>query len=157
MKKILVSACLYGEGIVRYDGKEKPLSDPLFLKWKSEGRLIPLCPEILAGLPVPRARTEQKGARVITSEGGDLTEAFHKAGELALQTAKDADIAFAIFKENSPSCGVNSVYDGTFSGMKINKSGITTEYLKAAGYKVFSEHELDAAERYLIDQESSII
>ena len=40
MKKILVSQCLYGEKIVRYDADEKVLEDPIFLKWKEEGRLL---------------------------------------------------------------------------------------------------------------------
>ena len=151
MKKILVSECLYGGRIVRYDGKEKTLDDPLFLKWKSEGRLIPVCPEVLAGLPIPRARAERSGSQVITIEGADVTAAFHKAGELVLDAAKASDVVFVIFKENSPSCGVRSIYDGTFSGAKTNGTGVTSEYLQAAGYKVFNEDELNAAEQYLIN------
>ena len=44
MKKILVSECLYGGRPVRYDGGEKAETNPIFLQWKEEGRLIPVCP-----------------------------------------------------------------------------------------------------------------
>ena len=148
MCKILVSECLYGERIVRYDGRDKSLSDPRFLKWKSEGCLIPVCPEILAGLPVPRAEVQRRGDQAISINGEDLSDIFNKAADLTLVTAKNYDIAFVIFKENSPSCGVRRIYDGTFSGKKINKPGITAERLIAAGYKVFSDDEMDEAEQY---------
>ena len=150
MCKILVSECLYGERIVRYDGRDKALSDPRFLKWKSEGRLIPVCPEILAGLPVPRAEAQRMGDQTISINGEDLSDIFHKAADLTLATARNHDIAFVIFKENSPSCGVRRTCDGTFSGKKIKKPGITAECLIAAGYKVFSDDEIDEAEQYAL-------
>ena len=148
MNMILVSECLYGARIVRYDGRDKSSSNPLFLKWKSEGRLIPVCPEILAGLQVPRAEVQRRGNQAVSINGEDLSDVFYKAAELTLAIAKNHDIAFVIFKENSPSCGVRHVYDGAFSGKKINKPGITTERLIAAGYKVFSDDEIDKAEQY---------
>ena len=55
MKKILVSQCLYGGCPVRYDGKSKAENDERFLRWKAEGRLIPVCPEVFGGLAVARS------------------------------------------------------------------------------------------------------
>ena len=42
MLKILTSECLYGGRVVRYDGGEVPETHPTYLKWKEEGRLIPI-------------------------------------------------------------------------------------------------------------------
>ena len=61
MKKILVSQCLYGDKPVRYDGKTKEERDPRFIRWKEENRLIPVCPEVDGGLPVPRTDAQRIG------------------------------------------------------------------------------------------------
>ena len=53
-QKILVSACLCGGRPYRYDGTDKPCLDPRFRRWLEEGILIPVCPEVQGGLPVPR-------------------------------------------------------------------------------------------------------
>jgi uncharacterized protein YbbK (DUF523 family) len=57
MKKILVSACLIGHA-VRYDGRSKPLVHPVIERWRAEGRLVTICPEMSAGMPVPRSPAE---------------------------------------------------------------------------------------------------
>jgi uncharacterized protein YbbK (DUF523 family) len=149
MRKILVSECLYGNRAVRYDGAEIPCDDSVFLKWKSEGRLMPVCPELLGGLPVPREESQRTGDRVITASGRDVTEAFEKGAEEALCAAQGHNVICAIMKEGSPSCGVNKIHDGTFSGTKIQGQGIATERLRAAGYKVFSEKDIPAAAAHI--------
>lgn len=149
MKKILVSACLYGDGIYRYDGKEKALLDPLFLKWKAEGRLVPLCPEVAGGLTVPRLPAERRGGRVIRSDGFDVTEAYRRGASFALELAGQNEILFAILKQSSPSCGSNTIYDGSFSGKKISGRGITTELLEEHGIRVFDETELSEVAKLL--------
>ena len=56
----------------------------------------------------------------------------------------------AILKEGSPSCGSHYIYDGTFTTTRVpGGSGVTTAALRAAGIRVFSESELDAAAAYL--------
>ncbi|MDR2132310.1 MAG: 2-thiouracil desulfurase family protein, partial [Clostridiales Family XIII bacterium] len=65
MKKILVSQCLYGGRAVRYDGADIPETDPRFLRWKAEGRLVPVCPEAAGGLPTPRPEAQRVGERVL--------------------------------------------------------------------------------------------
>ena len=67
MKKILVSQCLYGEKTVRYDGRDKVCEHPIFLRWKEEGRLVPACPEVEGGLPIPRPPSE----RLLNENKGD--------------------------------------------------------------------------------------
>ena len=64
MKKLLVSACLLGQPI-RYDGdnnrdKVGHLQEWL-QQWQQAGRLIPVCPETMGGLPTPRPPAESVG------------------------------------------------------------------------------------------------
>jgi uncharacterized protein YbbK (DUF523 family) len=156
LRKIIVSECLYGDRIVRYDGREKVETHPIFLRWKEEGRLIPVCPELLAGLPVPRDETQRRGEAVVSREGKDVTPFFKEGAERVLKIAEKHDIAFAVLKENSPSCGSSFIYDGTFSGKKIPGAGISTELLRSKGFMVFSENELDEAEIYLRELNESV-
>ena len=148
MKRILVSACLLGEA-VRYDGKAHPITDPRLRAWQAEGRLVSCCPECAAGLLTPRppaeCQTTPAGTRVRTRDGIDLTDTFVEGARQALAQARANDVALAILKERSPSCGVHSIYDGTFSGRDISGSGLTTSALRAAGFPVFNEMELAEA------------
>jgi uncharacterized protein YbbK (DUF523 family) len=67
--------------------------------------------------------------------------------------ARENSAAFAILKESSPSCGSKQIYDGSFSGKKIPGAGLAAEYLKNAGFPVFSENELREAEKHLAETE----
>lgn len=154
MKKILVSECLHGGRIVRYDAGEVAHQDPRFLKWKAEGRLIPICPEVFGGLPIPRPDAQRAGDRVLTRSGNDVTDEYLKGAGEALRLAKLNDVAFAIMKKNSPSCGSKNIYDGTFTDTKVPGQGLAVEFLRNAGFRVFSEEELDAAEAYLASLEN---
>lgn len=149
MIKILVSQCLYGEKTVRYDGKYRQLDDPVFQKWKEEGRLIPVCPKVSGGLPVPRPPAERRGDKVINREGTDVTEEYLAGARDALQAAKQENAAFALLKEKSPSCGSRLIYDGSFERVLKEGSGVCAELLRKAGIRVFSEDEIPEAEEYL--------
>jgi uncharacterized protein YbbK (DUF523 family) len=149
MKKILVSECLYGGRMVRYDGGDKHEEDPVFLKWKQEGRLIPVCPEVFGGLTVPRTDSQRRGDRVLMRDGRDVTAEYKAGAEEARRLAQLHDVAFCIMKESSPACGSSTIYDGSFSGRKIPGQGVSTEYLVNAGFRVFSEKELKEAAAYL--------
>ena len=146
MKKILVSACLYGEAC-RYDGKVCPCEEETFLRWKAEGRLVPVCPERDGGLPIPRDPCEIRGGRVVTKDGKDRTAAYEKGARIALETAKENDIAFGVLKSKSPSCGTGRIYDGTFTRTLINGDGVAAAMLKDAGYAVYDETEIGQIEK----------
>ncbi|WP_328595057.1 DUF523 domain-containing protein [Actinomadura macrotermitis] len=158
MESILVSSCLLGRP-VRYDGAGKPVRDALFEGWRAEGRLVPFCPEVAGGLPVPRPPAEIVGgggaevldgtARVVTDTGADVTGAFLRGARLALDTARRAGARVAILKEGSPSCGSHRVHDGTFSGRKVAGDGVTAALLEREGIRVFSEDELPAVAAFL--------
>lgn len=149
MKKILVSECLYGGRIVRYDAEDVTENNPVFLKWKEEGRLIPICPEVFGGLPTPRPDSQRVDDKVKTGTGKDVTAEYTKGAEEALRLAKEHDVAFAIMKQDSPSCGSKFIYDGTFTDTKKEGQGLAVEYLRNAGFKVFAEEDIAEAEAFL--------
>ena len=152
IEKILISTCLLGEP-VRYDGRSVPVDHYLIRGWKAEGRLVPFCPELAGGLPVPRPPAEicggsgsdvlEAAARVRTADG-DVTRAFTAGAEAALAAAREHGIRLALLKEKSPSCGSAFIYDGSFSGRLRAGSGITMALLRKNGVRVFSENEVDA-------------
>ena len=155
MRKILVSRCLYGGEPVRYDGKSKAETDPRFLKWKEEGRMIPVCPEVFGGLPVPRTDAQRQGDRVVTRTGNDVTKEYSAGAEEAVRLALEHDVICALMKEKSPSCGTSRIYDGSFTGRLTEGLGLASEFLRRAGIRVFSEEELDAVQR-IIDSEDGM-
>mgnify|MGYP001221629669 FL=1 len=147
-RKILVSACLLGYN-VRYDEGDNTCRDSRFHQWQREGRFVVVCPEVAGGLPTPRPPAEIQGERVVNILGQDVTEPFRRGAEAALTLAREHNVAMAILKERSPSCGSTWIYDGTFSGTKIFGEGVTAALLRRHGIPVFSEEQLDEAEAYL--------
>ncbi len=153
MKKILVSQCLYGGEPVRYDGKSKAEDDPRFLSWREEGILIPVCPEVFGGLPVPRTDAQRRGDSVVTRDGRDVTGQYSAGAEEAVRLALENRVICAIMKEKSPSCGSSMIYDGSFSEKLIEGEGVASELLRKAGIRVFSESQLDEVEKLLLEIE----
>ena len=139
-RKILVSACLLGVPC-RYDGKSKPNDRVMALGGKYE--LVPICPEVDGGLPIPRTSSERVGNRVLMRDGVDVTENYRRGALIALEQSKLNSVEFAILKARSPSCGKGKIYDGSFSGKLIDGDGVTAELLTQAGVKVITEEELD--------------
>lgn len=154
MKKILVSECLFGGRIVRYDGGDTTETNPVFLKWREEGRLVPICPEVFGGLPIPRPDSQRVGDKVQTGAGKDVTAEYTKGAKEALRLAQENDVAFAIMKQDSPSCGSKYIYDGTFTDTKKEGQGLAVEYLRNAGFTVFGEEDIDKAEKLLNELEA---
>ena len=137
--KIIVSACLLGENC-KYNGGNNKCDDIIALAEKFE--IIPVCPECFGGLPIPRVPSEIRDGRVYSKTGEDLTEAFLSGAEQTLYIAKEANAPFAVLKENSPSCGFGKIYDGTFSGNKIDGNGITAQLLYDNEIQVFGESQV---------------
>ncbi|HWQ53393.1 MAG TPA: DUF523 domain-containing protein [Bryobacteraceae bacterium] len=146
MIRVLISACLLGEN-VRYDGGSVAIDDPILRRWQAEGRLVPFCPEVAAGLPVPRPPAEMIDARVLARDGRDFTAPYEDGARRALEAAKQNAPCIAVLRDRSPSCGVNVVHDGTFSGTLRPGEGITTALLRRHGIAVFSEDQLADAEK----------
>jgi uncharacterized protein YbbK (DUF523 family) len=164
MIKILISACLLGER-VRYHGGDAALSDAILDRWRREGRLVPFCPEVAGGLSVPRPPAEIQGAgglavlartaRVVTSGGADVTDAFRAGARAALDAAVREEARIAVLKDGSPSCGSRTIYDGSFGGRRRPGAGVTAALLAGGQVRVFNEHELEAADRCVAELENA--
>ena len=140
MERILISACLVGDN-VKYNGgnNKSPLIDQLLEKYE----LIPFCPEVEGGLPIPRIPSEIKGSQVINKEGKNVTRQFEKGANKALALCKYLGITKAVLKENSPSCGTHMIHNGHFMDRLIPGMGVTARILKEHNIEVFSEKEID--------------
>lgn len=140
--KLLVSRCLLGEPC-RYDGQSKPL--PRLEELLQAGhQLVPVCPEVLGGLPTPRPPAEpQPDGRVCCAGGQDVTAAFRLGAERTLELALDQGCQAALLKENSPSCGCGQVYSGDFSRTLVAGSGVAARLLEEHGLPVYGESQLD--------------
>ena len=137
---ILISACLLGVSC-RYDGKSK--SNDKIEALMKKYTLIPVCPEVMGGLPTPRSPVETQNGRAINKDGVDVTAEFEKGAEEVLRLAILYNCEYAILKEKSPSCGSQKIYDGTFTGTLIEGNGITTELLLKHDIKVIGESQID--------------
>ena len=137
-EKILISACLLGEN-VKYDGKNNKI-DISSLEDKYE--LIPFCPEVEGGLPIPRSPSEivsNSPLKLINKEGKDVTKEFVLGAKKCVELVKKEGIKKAVLKAKSPSCGVGKVYDGTFSGKLVDGDGVTVRELKKIGVEVIKK------------------
>lgn len=137
--KVLVSACLLGTAC-RYDGQSKP--HPLIGELCRRYEVVPVCGEIMGGLPTPRLPAERQGEKVITKAGGDVTEQYRRGAQEVLRLGQLLDCHVAILKERSPSCGSGRIYDGSFTGTLCDGWGVTAELLRENGFRVFGESEL---------------
>ena len=141
MAKILVSACLLGCP-TRYDGASKPSDAVLALA--KDNVLIPVCPEQLGGLSTPRLPSERTpdGTKVMAKNGTDVTEQYMRGAETAKKLADLNQVDYCILKAGSPACGSGLIYDGSFTGKKVEGNGVAAELLKKNGFKVISEEDL---------------
>ena len=73
--KYVVSACLAGVAC-RYDGGGAP--HPLVMALARANAALPVCPEVLGGLGVPRAPCELVDGRALTADGRDCDGAYRK-------------------------------------------------------------------------------
>lgn len=139
---IIVSACLAGIKC-RYNGEAFPI--PEVIEMVQKGEALPLCPEILGKLPIPRAAAERSGEKVVTERQEDITAEFMDGAQIALKIAKLINAKVAILKARSPSCGCGLIYDGTFSRKLIAGDGIFAALLKNSSIKVITETEIKKA------------
>jgi len=135
----IVSACLAGVKC-RWNGEARPCQKVIELVEQNEA--VPVCPELLGGLTIPRIPAEQKNDKVFTKDGKDVTDQFEKGAEEGLKIAKLINCNEAIVKSKSPSCGSGQIYDGTFSGKLVYGDWVFTKLLKKNNIKVFTEDEI---------------
>lgn len=133
----IASACLVGQKC-RYDGNSNTNDE--IVKMYEQGLIMPVCPECLANLPIPRCPSEIVGgngndvlegrAVVMAKDGSDKTKEFIEGAQKTLEIAQNCGAARAYLKAKSPSCGCGTIYDGTFSGQLCSGDGVTSTLLK---------------------------
>ena len=138
----IARACLVGQKC-RYDGQASELEH--VKKLYEQDKVIPVCPEILAGLPAPRSPCEivngqgvdviSGNAKVEDNDGIDYSAEFIAGANLTLGIAESVGAKRAYLKSKSPSCGCTNIYDGSFSGNLRLGDGVTAALLKQNGIK----------------------
>lgn len=144
---ILVSSCLAGFA-VRYDGADACNE---IAQWLVErGQAISACPEILGGFATPRppaeiasaSASEHQGRQVFECTGNNVTHAYEVGARRALDIVRRNHITVAFLKDRSPSCGVDLIYDGSFSGVKVSGMGVAAQLFADNGVKVFPDTKI---------------
>lgn len=140
---LLISACLIGT-YCRYDGKTQSLDEKTLQKLTERYTLIPVCPERLGGLDVPRlpAEIDPKTGRVVRKDGMDVTDAYQRGADEVLSYARMTGAKMALLKARSPACGHKRIYDGSFSGTLTDGDGIAAKACLEAGIAVYTEEEV---------------
>jgi uncharacterized protein YbbK (DUF523 family) len=138
---------------VRYHGGDAKIQSDVLEHWKEEGRLVILCPEMLAGFGVPRAPSEivdgdgfdviNGTGKVLKKEGWNATELFLNGAKCVIELIREKNVKFALLKSYSPSCGTRGIYSGQFNGEKKAGKGVTAAMLSAFGVEVYDETEID--------------
>ncbi len=147
---LVASACLLGNRC-RYDGCDSMCPDLVALSEVIP--VIPVCPEVMGGLPVPRHPANifngdgydviSGRAEVVNSEGEDVTDAFVRGAFNALCIARLRGAKLAFMKSRSPSCGLKASCQDKSSG---TGAGVTAALFAANGIKIL---ELDRGEAFL--------
>ena len=132
--QVAISACLNGQA-VRYDGTSKKLqTTSTFLS--NALTLLPICPEVGAGMPTPRPPIQlvDNGDRIATIGRDDKTlnptEALLHFRQKSIDSLGSSLCGY-IFKSRSPSCGVNSTPVFNTAGESIGvSSGLQAAYVQ---------------------------
>ena len=86
---VLVSACLLGQNVKYNGGNNHNAAVHAFLRGK---QIIPVCPEVLSGMPVPRPPVELCKGCVINKKGMDLTAIYQKGVDRVIQQIKEKPV-----------------------------------------------------------------
>lgn len=125
--KIAVSACLLGINC-KYNGGNNYSEKVAALS--SDNEIIPVCPEVLGGLPTPREPSEIVNGEVKHKNGESVDDKFRKGADSALDIVKKKHVELVVLQSRSPSCGTKEVYDGTFSNRLIPGEGVFARLLR---------------------------
>ena len=140
--KIMVSACLLGENCKYNAGNNY---NEKVMEYIKGHEVILVCPEVLGGLPTPRVPSEIVGGVVTTKDGRNVDSEFRLGAEIALKKALEEEVDLVILQSRSPSCGVKQIYDGSFSGNKIDGQGIFAKLLKENNIRMVDVEDLICA------------
>lgn len=135
--RILVSACLLGRSC-KYNGGNN--FNARVVEYVRDKEVLEICPEMLAGLGCPRTPIEIVDGVLMDKNGNSVDARLRAAAELALSRVGEIDCA--VLQSRSPTCGVNQIYDGTFTGKLIPGHGVFAQLLLDAGYRVLDAEDV---------------
>lgn len=137
--KILVSACLLGRDCKYNGGNNYSEKVAEYVKGHD---VIPVCPEVAGGLPIPRIPCEIVGGTVTNRNGESKDREFRAGADICLKKALEEKVDLAILQSRSPSCGAKQIYDGSFTGKLIPGKGVFAEMLSEKGIKIIDLEDL---------------
>ena len=137
--KVLVSACLLGENC-KYNGGNN--YSPAVIEYVKDKEVLPVCPEMQAGMGCPRIPIEIVDGVLMNRDGKNVDAPMRRAIREIMADIRDEEILCAVLKSRSPTCGVKQVYDGTFSGTLVSGAGLFAQALKDAGYQVVDSEDI---------------
>lgn len=137
--KIAVSACLLGENC-KYNGGNN--YNEKLARFLEGHEVVGVCPEVLGGLPTPRPTSEIVDGVVRHKDGTSVDREFRMGAEASLKIVKDMGAELVILQSRSPSCGMDNIYDGTFSKTLIPGDGVFVQLLKENGIRVMDVKDL---------------
>lgn len=137
--KVAVSACLLGENC-KYNGGNN--YNKKLVNFVKDHEVIAMCPEVLGGLLIPRPPAEIVNGLVRQKNGISVDNEFKKGAQKALNIIKKNKIGLVILQSRSPSCGVNNVYDGSFTGKLIEGKGVFARILEENNIEVIDVEDL---------------
>jgi uncharacterized protein YbbK (DUF523 family) len=122
----------------RYDGKDK--DNPAAVAKLGDVEIVPLCPEVLAqmGVPRPTINLSADGKYAHDEKGRDVTHELDAGVRLADLLATEAGASRALLKERSPSCGVHQVHAD--AGLRDGEGKFTAR-LRKRSLPVVSEND----------------
>lgn len=132
---VAISACLAGEK-VRYDGDDKRLS--IYPLLHSALQLVPICPELGAGLGVPRPPVRlvenTNGVRALGRDDPalDVTAELQRFAQQSLTLiSHQHQLCGYLWKSRSPSCGFGSTPIFNAAGIEFDRgSGIHASHFQ---------------------------
>ena len=140
---VAISSCLSGAA-VRYDGQSKPLATLQDWTRHSNIRLLPICPEVEAGLPVPRppvqlVRSNNHETAQLLALGRDdatlnVTAILQNHAQQSAERLRNTpSLCGYIWKSRSPSCGLGSTPIFDAAGTQIGTTnGIEAHQVQSA-------------------------
>jgi uncharacterized protein YbbK (DUF523 family) len=124
---VVASACCCGI-TCRWNGR-KTYKRKAIRELESAGvTVVPVCPEMLGGLPCPRPPVKTIRGRVFSTDGKtrtevgeELTEAFERGARAALGIAIETGANKAYFMKTSPSCAPSGIAGKLFrrNGLEV--------------------------------------
>ena len=140
--KIMVSACLLGENC-KYSGGNNRNEAVLRFVERPGNEVVPICPEVMGGLPTPRVPAEIRDGVAVTRDGRNVDRQFRAGAEKCLALARLERPDLIILQPRSPSCGVGRIYDGSFTGTLVDGQGVTARLLAENGFRIIDADSLD--------------